>query len=95
MRSVMEKRGAEVEFGEGAVVDVRRASRTWDPVEERESEIVGSKSKEEPEKRRALISLRRKGMSLLGRRADWIMWEVVVYIDSARRVCDGNASREF
>ena len=94
MRSVREKRGVEGMVGDvGEAVLERRASRTWDPVGERARVRVGGVSapsceSEVPDgKSSVLISLRRKGIVFegVGRSADWMMCEVVVYIERPRR----------
>lgn len=97
--SVRMKSGADVLFGVGAVVDVRRESRTWEPVVESASWRIGDWSDVVDGvggNRRLLVSFLRKGMGLLGvgERADWMMWEVVVYIAKASNVSCGNASKE-
>lgn len=99
--SVRMNSGAEVLFMVGAVVDVRRESRTWEPVVERARARIGSWAEGEVEvgeggKSRLLMTFRRKGIGFedVGKRADWMMWEVVVYMANASNVSCGNARRE-
>ena len=80
--SAREKSGQDGEVGVEAVVEARRASRTWEPWGERASCVIASGAVVVVGRnKRVLISFRRKGMlfvGVVGESADWIICEVVV-----------------
>jgi hypothetical protein len=79
--SAREKRGQDGEVGVEAVVEARRASRTWEPWGERASWSIGEVAVVVGGNKRVLINFRRKGMlfvGVVGESADWIICEVVV-----------------